>query len=74
MKPSTQKILDHLIEHGSLTPLAALNKFGEFRLAARIHELRGYRWPIETQRVKMESKGSSYANYILDQDQDMWPQ
>ena len=35
-----QKILDYLLSGKSLTPISALNKFGCFRLSARINDLR----------------------------------
>jgi hypothetical protein len=39
-KPTqSELILQHLQEHGSITPLQALDLYGCFRLAARINEL-----------------------------------
>jgi hypothetical protein len=43
MKPNPTQcelILSHLIENKSITPIDALNLYGCFRLAARIHELK----------------------------------
>lgn len=40
MKSQNEKILTHLKSGKSLTPQAALKKFGTFRLAARIYDLR----------------------------------
>lgn len=53
------KILKHLKDGNSLTPIDALNKFGTFRLAARISDLRQDGYNIETDN----SKG--YARYFL---------
>jgi hypothetical protein len=44
-----------------LTPVEALNRFGCFRLAARVDELRGAGHPIET---RIEKKGRKrFASY-----------
>jgi hypothetical protein len=40
MKTQNEKILTYLKAGRKLTPLQALNKFGCFRLSARIHDLR----------------------------------
>lgn len=40
MKTQEELITDHLLSGKTLTPLEALEKFGCFRLAARIHEIR----------------------------------
>jgi hypothetical protein len=39
-KSQKQNVIDHLVEHGSITPLEALNLYGIFRLGAIIHTLR----------------------------------
>lgn len=36
----TDRILRHLREHGSITPLEALREFGCMRLGARIYDLK----------------------------------
>lgn len=59
----TDKILKHLKTGKTLTPLAALEKYGCFRLAARIEELRKAGHKIETRRINR--KGKSYAGYKL---------
>lgn len=59
------KILGVLLDGGAITPLEALNKFGCFRLSARIHDLRhkqGY--DIMTERV-LTSSGKYVAQYRL---------
>ena len=39
-KSQKQNVIDHLVEHKSITPLEALNLYGIFRLGAIIHTLR----------------------------------
>lgn len=57
------RILKFLQEGKPITPIQALNKFGCFRLSARIKELRDLGYPIETKRV--EINGSLVARYFL---------
>ncbi len=40
MNSQTQSILKHMQEVGSITPLEALNKYGCFRLASRINDIK----------------------------------
>jgi hypothetical protein len=58
-----QVILDHLNNGGSLTALDALNQFGCFRLAARIHELRREGYQIEESTINRD--GKSYSSYFI---------
>ena len=46
-----------------ITPLEALELYGCFRLAARVSDLRGMGWPIETEMVQGEEK--RWAQYYL---------
>ena len=55
-------ILDHLISGRPLTALDALNEYGCFRLAARIHELRK---DYEIDEVMVERNGKRYASYYI---------
>lgn len=57
-------ILDYLSAGKELTALDALERFGCFRLAARIHELRKDGWEIEEKTVT-GSNGKRYASYHL---------
>ena len=43
-KSQTDRILDWMLEGNAITPIDALNRFGSFRLGARIAEIkaRGY--------------------------------
>lgn len=49
-----QRVLDYMMEHGSITQLEAMNEIGVMRLASRISDLRKIGWPIEgkTEAVK----------------------
>jgi hypothetical protein len=56
-------LLSHLIKYGWITPIKALEKYGCFRLAARIFELREVGHPIETQLIHTKD-GKKYAKYL----------
>ena len=58
----TTQILRHL-KRGPITPIQALEKYGCFRLAARIHDLRGQGHKITTETVSKD--GKEYAKYRL---------
>ena len=51
-----KQIADYLNKGKKLTPIDALNKFGCFRLAARIADLRNERMNIVTNTIKLENK------------------
>lgn len=59
-----QDILSHLKTGESITQLEALNKFGCFRLASRINELRDCGYDIET-RIKRTTNGKQIAEYHM---------
>jgi hypothetical protein len=59
----SRNILDHLQTFGHITPLEALSRYGCFRLAARIEELRKAGHPIYTKMVG----DPPHARYIMDQ-------
>jgi hypothetical protein len=59
----TDAIRSFLLEGNSLTPIDALERFGCFRLAARIDDLRREGLDIET--IKERQNGKSYARYRL---------
>ena len=67
MKTSTQKkcILEYLQTGKTLTPLEALDKFGCFRLGARIHELREEGENVMKEMVRTPG-GAMVAQYSLD--------
>lgn len=62
----TEQILDHLKTVGPLTQIEALNRFGCFRLAARIGELRERGIAIRTEQHRL-TKGGSCARYVLEE-------
>lgn len=49
------RILDYLAEHGSITPIEALNKLGVFRLASRISDLRRKGYDFDAEMVTVEN-------------------
>lgn len=58
-----QQIAKYLSKGKSITPMDALKKFGCFRLAARIADLRNEGVNIATKIVTKE--GKSYASYRI---------
>lgn len=63
MKSQNEEILSWLQRGKSLTPLTALERFGCFRLSARILNLRQQGHKIEMTLV--EYKGKRFASYHL---------
>lgn len=62
-KSQAELILEHLRQGNTITPIEALQKFGCFRLGARIWDLKdaGHNIITETE----ESEGKRYAKYKL---------
>ena len=58
------QILAHLKGGGTLTPLEALDKFGCFRLGARIFDLKQEGHDIQTERVDV-GNGKRVAKYQM---------
>lgn len=64
-KPSqADAILAHLNAHGTITPLEALERYGCFRLASRIFELRQRGIKIESESMRTPG-GAEVARYRL---------
>lgn len=63
MKTQNEKIKAYLNKGKSITPLDALNKFGCFRLSARIKNLRDEGLKIATKYVTKD--GKTFASYNL---------
>ena len=64
----TERIIKHLKEHGSITPLEAIKEYGITRLGARIWDLRDLGYDIETQTETSKNRfgdKTSYAKYVL---------
>jgi hypothetical protein len=59
-----KQIADYLNKGKKLTTLDALNKFGCFRLASRINDLRNEGMNISTKIIKLENK-KQIAQYSL---------
>ena len=64
-----QQILNHLKEHGSITPMDALTLYGCFRLGARVYDLKtqghDIRCTIECHR-NSNGQVKRYARYWMD--------
>ena len=63
MKTQNEQIKAYLTKGKSITPLDALNKFGCFRLAARISDLRNEGLKIATKNVTKD--GKTFASYSV---------
>ena len=64
----TQKVREHLLEHGSITSWDAINLYGETRLSDVILKLREKGWDIRTIMVDFTDRYGNtgkYANYVL---------
>ena len=64
----TERVIKHLKEHGSITPLEAIKEYGITRLGARIRDLRDLGYDIETQTETSKNRfgdKTSYAKYVL---------
>lgn len=68
MKTQCQMIREHLEAGHRLSPIEALNKFGCFRLASRINELRKQGLDIRTDIVEGAENGKRWAEYWLHRD------
>jgi len=62
-KTQTERILNYLSKGKGITPIDALNRFGCFRLAARIADLRKNGHAIFTDSVT--KNGKTFASYRL---------
>lgn len=60
----TDTVLRHLRNNRHITPLEAFGLYGIFRLAARVHDLRGKGHDIRTEVVD-DPNGKPYARYSL---------
>lgn len=63
MKTQNEQIKAYLSKGKSITPLDALTKFGCFRLAARISDLRKNGLKIATKNVTVS--GKTFASYSV---------
>lgn len=65
MKNNTQlnRILAHLLEHETITPLEALSEYGCYRLGARIADLRKQGYDIETKITSGKNRFGDSVNF-----------
>lgn len=63
----TQRVLDYMVKHGSISQQEAIGAFSCYRLAAKIFELRKEGYVIETVRVPFRNEFTDgyYAVYKL---------
>ena len=66
MDSQSQLILSHLQSGKPINPIEALNKYGCFRLSARIYDLKKSGYIIRTEII--EENGKDFAQYSLDDD------
>jgi hypothetical protein len=67
MKTQTESILEYLQAGNKLTPLEALNKFGCFRLGARIWDIKHLGHDIKSELIKVNNKYvSQYSMEIVE--------
>lgn len=63
-----ERIVRHLLEFGSITPLDALAEYGIMRLAARISDVKTLGYDIDTEMVTGKNRfgeRTTYARYTL---------
>ena len=63
-----ERIYQHLVDHGSITALEAMNDYGVFRLASRISDLKKAGIPVVRDMVEGQNRfgePTRYARYSL---------
>lgn len=66
----TERILQYLKEHGTITPLDAMNDLGVMRLGARIFDLKAQGVKIHTERATGKNRygePTTFAQYRLEE-------
>lgn len=63
MKTQKQQIKEYLTKGKKITPLEALNKFGCFRLAAVVYNLKAEGLKIKSENVTKQ--GKKFASYSV---------
>lgn len=64
----TDRVLDYIKAHGSITQMDATNELGISRLASRVHDLRAAGFPVTKQMEKGRNRLGDvcrYARYSL---------
>ena len=59
-----ERVLNHLRERGSITPIEALHVHGVYRLAARVNDLKRRGYDVVS-KLKRDINGHKYAEYRL---------
>lgn len=62
------RIIDYCKDHGSITPMDALNHFGCFRLSARMFDIRAMGYDVTSvmeTRVNEDGEAKRYARYHI---------
>tara|TARA_R100000963_G_C4567668_1_gene53855 strand:- start:37 stop:306 length:270 start_codon:yes stop_codon:yes gene_type:complete len=67
-KSQYELILADLIDGKSITPIDALEKYGCFRLAAVVYNLKEDGYDVNTDIVNNKLSGKKYARYSLNSD------
>ncbi len=62
-RSQAESILRHLRRRGTITPIEALQHYGCFRLAARVHDLRKRGIDVKVRQKK--GTDATYAEYYL---------
>lgn len=65
MKSQNEKILKDLLKGKKINPMIALSKYGCFRLASRINNLRSDGYKIVT-RMVANPTGKQFAEYYIE--------
>ncbi len=63
-KSQTEKILDYMLEGHPITPIDALDRFGSFRLGARIAEIKAKGYLVYSEFITTPS-GKKVKQYHL---------
>lgn len=67
----TERIMEHLNQHGSINAMVALNEYGIYRLASRISDMKKSGVPIRKRMVKAKNRFDepvAYAEYSLEEE------
>ena len=67
-----EMILQHLVEHGSITAIEAMEEYGIARLASRVSDLKSDGVPIRRRMVTAKNRFGepvSYAEYRLEEEE-----
>lgn len=59
-----EQIIEYCQEHGSITPMEAVNNLGCMRLAARMAEIRENGWSVTAQRVEGRNRNGRKVYYM----------